>query len=118
MEPPRRRSSWVLPHTAGGRSRSGESAAYASRHRHPKHISTQSVLYNLAPGPGRQGETPGGVLTSRGHVPPPQVGLARREVTGRRPDRLGRGQGRSVQAYLRMRERKREAKSACETGGT
>ena len=100
------RASWVRPHTAGWRSRAGK--AYARRRWHTP--VRQSVLNSLAPGPvGRTGRRMGW-SRPRSHVPQ-QTGPARREATGRRPDRLGRSLGRPVQAYVRKRETKRRVKA-------
>ena len=85
----------------------------------PYYTCTQSVLNSLAPGPvGREGHRVGW-SRPRCQVPP-QAGPARRAVTGRRPDRLGRSPGRLVHTYVSVsaRERKKEeGRTAGETGG-
>ena len=48
--------------------------------------------------PGGPGGMPDGLVTAPAVTYPPQAGLARREATGRRQDRLGRGPGQPVQA--------------------
>ena len=54
----------------------------------------------------RQNKAPGGLVTSLWSRPP-QAGPARRATTVRRQDRLGRGPGRPVQAYLLARKKGR-----------
>ena len=75
-------------------------------------VATQSVLNSLAPVPaGRAGRRVG---WSRPPPPPPpqQAGPARRAATGRRPDRLGQGPDRPVQALRAKKKGEEDGRGA------
>ena len=101
-KPPR--ASWVRSHTAGRRPRARESAAYARRSRHPPTFLYAKRSQQRGSWAGGPGGTPGGLVMSPAITSFPQAGPACRAAIGRRPDRLGRGSDRPVEA-LRARKK-------------
>ena len=123
-EPPR--ALRVRPHAAAGGpmlGRAAQSAAHIRRGRHLPNTAVRKVFstaWLLGWWTGRDAGWAGHV--PRRHIPPPQAEPTRRAAAGRRPDRLGRGQDRPVQA-LRARkkgdagEKLREKKRRLKAGG-
>ena len=94
---------------AGGRAT--QSVAYARRRRHPLTHLYAKHSQQLDSWAGRAGRAAGWAGHILAVTSPPSVRAGAREVTGR-PDRLGRGPDRPVQAE------KEKGKTTGETGGT
>ena len=100
---------WYDPTLPAGGSMQGRALAFTSRP-----LGWHSLAHLFAERSDRYGSsrrglgwtwTLGRLVKSPAVISPLQAGLANCAAAGRRPDRLGRGQGRSVKAYLSVKQR-------------